>query len=193
MTSDPNDRTVDPTQNVKDLMEASIKSLSERIDLEEKVIAETVKRIDIVATLRAKHFKEVRKIDQTNAAATAAQLLSAVTTLATTAQATAETLRNQVASTAASVAAQTERSLNPIVERIAQLEKSSYTGEGKQAVSDPAMAALVVEIRSLAKVKDVSAGERQGISTSAAILMGVLTAIGVLVGIAGALYAALKP
>lgn len=202
---------VDPTENVKALMEASIKSLMERGDLQGKIVDEKVLRMERelvnqekISILRADHNREVRhmesdrvdkirSVDVANAAATAAQLLSAVTTLATTAQATAETLRNQVAATAAAVASQTERVVNPIIERIALLEKSSYTGAGKMAVSDPAMADLVSEVRKFTTATAVTTGKAEGLSMSAAILLGMVALISSLVGIGGVLYAVLKP
>jgi hypothetical protein len=140
---------IDPTENVKDLMEASIKSITALSEAQALLTDEKIKRMerecihqDTIANLREEHNKEIRRmesdrvdkirsVDVANAAATAAQLLSAVTTLATTQQGTAETLRNQVSATAAAVASQTERVINPIIERLALLEKSSYTGAGK--------------------------------------------------------------
>ena len=139
---------IDPTENVKALMEASLKAISEKDTLQALLTDEKIKRLEReevnaekISLLRAEHNREIRhmesdrvdkirSVDVANAAATAAQLLSAVTTLATTAQATAETLRNQVAATAAAVASQTERVVNPIIERLALLEKSSNFGRG---------------------------------------------------------------
>ncbi len=164
--------TVDPTENVKDLSEAlsqrqddlresNNKYLDARLDgMENMAILRSSHNSEIMA-LRAEFYKEIRhmesdrvdkirSVDVANAAATAAQLLSAVTTLATTAQATAETLRNQVAATAAAVASQTERVVNPIIERLALLEKSSNFGQGRAELANPALSEAVIEMRKLA-------------------------------------------
>lgn len=172
---------VDPTSNVLDLVDAAVKRTDDIMDLHGRVSHEQFRRLeealgyqDRIAVLRAEFAKEIgtmeskridsiRSVDVANAAATAAQLLSAVTTLATTAQATAETLRNQVAATAAAVASQTERVVNPIIERIALLEKSSYTGQGRSTMQDPAFSELVAEMRKMSSNSD----ERRGRSSVA--------------------------
>ena len=189
---------VDPTENVKALMEASLKSLTERQDLLARLADEKIKRLESAvlsaektATMQASHNTEIRhmesdrvdkirSVDVANAAATAAQLLSAVTTLASTAQATAETLRNQVAATAAAVASQTERIINPIVERVAVLEKSSYRGEGRSTLADPAMESLVAEMRKINGSVASSVGKSQG---SGDTVKWIATGISMIVGL----------
>lgn len=203
--------TYDPSQNVKDLMEASIQALTERQDLLARVSDEKVRRLEVevagadkLATLRAEHNAEIREmesdridkirsVDVANAASTAAQLLSAVQNLERTAAQTAETLRNQVASTAQAAIISQASLINPIVERVAVLEKSSYTGAGRSAISDPALAELVQEIKGIRQTQSVGAGKQEGIGTSATVMMGLVTVIAALLGIAGVLYAVLKP
>jgi hypothetical protein len=167
---------IDPSKNVLDLVEAAIKRLDDMGELRARVADGEIRRMEDLAELRAEHYKEIRhlesdrldkirSVDVANAAATAAQLLSAVTTLATTQQATAETLRNQVAATASAVASQTERVINPIIERLSLLERATAQTSGK--------------------------GE--GLSQGAAILLAVVTGFSSLLAIAGVLYAVLKP
>jgi len=196
---------IDPTDNVKSLMEASVKSLTREAELLAQLADEKIVRMEReliqqekVANLRAEHEKEIRKmesdrvnsirsVDVANAAATATQLLTAVNNYAAAQQATAETLRNQVASTAAAAIASQSALINPIVERVAVLEKTSYTGAGKQAVTDPAMADLVMEMRKLTGTRS------EGISWVGALAIGGVVLVSGLLGIAGVLYAALKP
>lgn len=160
--------TIDPTKNVLDLVRAAVERIDDMRDLQAQLTDEKIERMEAsaiyaekIAVLRAEHNREIRhmesdrvdkirSVDVANAAATAAQLLSAVTTLATTAQATAETLRNQVAATAAAVASQTERVVNPIIERLALLEKSSNFGQGRAELANPAMTEAIVEMRKIA-------------------------------------------
>ena len=192
---------VDPTENVKALTEAANLRQDDLRDLHMRLMDEKVARvhdgvlnIEKIAQLRSEHNKEIRhmesdrvdkirSVDVANAAATATQLLSAVTTLATTAQATAETLRNQVAATAAAVASQTERVVNPILERVALLEKSSYTGAGKQAYQDPMMTELVAKMNSLLESRAGGAGRVSGISASWAVLVAAVLLVGALLAI----------
>lgn len=168
--------TIDPTKNVLDLVNASNKRIDDIAALSARLVDEKIRRVEDLAQLRSEHSNDIRRlesdrldkirsVDVANAAATAAQLLSAVTTLATTQQATAETLRNQVSSTASAVASQTERVINPIIERLSLLERATAATSGKS----------------------------EGLSQGAAILLGALAFIGSLIGIAGALYAVLKP
>lgn len=189
----------DPSENVKALMEASLKSLTERQDLIARIADEKIERLESevinaekFATLRAAHNAEIRSmesdrvdkirsVDVANAAATAAQLLSAVTTLASTAQATAETLRNQVAATAAAVASQTERIINPIVERVAVLEKSSYRGEGRSTLADPALQDIMAEMRKISNGVSTSSGKSEGSGdTIKWIALGISMVVGLI-------------
>lgn len=199
--------TVDPTRNVLGHVAAAVLRIDDMAELRAQLVDEKIYRMerewvhqDKFAILRAEHSKEIRhmeservnsirSVDVQNAAATAAQLLSAVTTLATTAQATAETLRNQVAATAAAVASQTERVMNPVVERIALLEKAQYTGAGKAGVADPLYDRLTTAVEALSKMQSVGAGERRGISGAWAALLGFVSLVGGLLGIGGVMYA----
>jgi CO dehydrogenase/acetyl-CoA synthase gamma subunit (corrinoid Fe-S protein) len=167
---------IDPSKNVLDLVEAAIKRIDDMGDLRARLADAQIQRMEDLAKLRAEYSKDIRhlesdrldkirSVDVANAAATAAQLLSAVTTLATTQQATAETLRNQVAATASAVASQTERVINPIIERLSLLERATASTSGKS----------------------------EGLSQGAAILLGGFAFISSLLGIAGVLYAVLKP
>lgn len=166
---------IDPTQNVLDLVEAErrrqddLREAERRyFDAENKHVKEMVKLQAVhnqqIRTLESDRLDKIRTVDVQNAAASAAQLLSAVTTLATTQQATAETLRNQVAATASAVASQTERVINPIIERLSLLERATASTSGK--------------------------GE--GVNLAWVVLLGVVSLFGGLLGIAGVLYAVLK-
>jgi len=176
------ERAYDPSPNVLQLTEAAIRRVDDMADLRARMADEQFKRIEAglghtkdFADLRAAHNTEIRRmesdrvdkirsVDVANAAATAAQLLSAVTTLATTAQATAETLRNQVAATAAAVASQTERVVNPIIERLALLEKSSNFGQGRAELANPALQDLVAEMKKISAGAEKSTGKTEGAS-----------------------------
>lgn len=190
-TDSANRPVVDPTANVQSLTEASNKRQDDLREAQEKYFASEIAHLNETAVLRAEHNAEMRRmeadrvdkirsVDVANAAATAAQLVGAVNTLATTASATAETLRNQVAATAAAVASQTERVLGPIIERLTTLEKSNNFVQGRATVSDPALADLVIEIRKLSLGAATNTGTRAG---TAAVIAFVMSGIFVLTGI----------
>jgi hypothetical protein len=172
---------------------SAVTRLDDMQALQAQLADEKIKRLEIaaiytdkLAVLRAEHTKEMREseskrldaIRATDVAAvgtTATQAQAAIQALATTATATAETLRNQVTSTATTIANQTDRIVGPIMERIAALEKSSYTGLGKQAVVDPQMEHLSNLVETLVRSQATGAGRGEGMSDSVKMLVVVLT------------------
>lgn len=180
---------VDPTANVKDLNEAASKRQDDLRDATNKLIDAKIDHLRDMQVLRADHAREIREIESKRldairqvdvlAVNTAAdRALQAIQALAATTTANAETLRAMVANTAATIATQTNQTVTAIIERIANLEKSSYTGMGKQAYSDPMMEDLVKKIENLGSVQKTSQGKSEGISTSWAILIGAVTLLG---------------
>src|SRR6185503_13930108 len=194
-------QVVDPTQNVKDLTEASIKRIDDMNELRALLADEQIKRmerewihLDRMASLREQHAREAREseakrldaIRATDVAAvstTAAQSLAAIQALASTATATAETLRNQVATTATTIANQTDRIVSPIMERLAALEKIVNIGQGRSTVADPQMTDLMNEMRSLARGRATDSGKSEGMSDSGKLLMLLLAVVTALMGI----------
>jgi len=171
---------VDPTENVRELFEAGATRqddlrLAERRLQEEKILrVETEMRMlrhevklrashqqDLDA-LEAKRLDAVRSQDQLAAKTEADRQGNAVTALAASAATTAETLRSAVNTSAQNLATQLTNTVNAITERIAALEKSSYTGQGKQAVADPMMEQLVNEMRNLTAQRAADAGAQSG-------------------------------
>jgi hypothetical protein len=195
----------DPTENVKALSEAlsqrqddlrdlNNKYLDARLDAMEKAACNRAKAEDAISQLRSNHTKEmreseskrldaIRQIDVSAVSTTAAQFLAATQTLATTTQATAETLRTQVANTATTIANQTDRIVSPIMERLAALEKASYTGQGKSDVTDPALKKLFDAVTVISDNQVASKGQQQGLSDSAKLLVGLLMFITALMGV----------
>ena len=202
----------DPTQNVKDLMEASLKALENESHLRATLVGEQIHRleeavgnsahlrdtqlaaVEALAIVRATHAKELRdseskRLDAIRATDVAAvstaavQAQAAISALATTATATAETLRNQVTATALTIANQTDRIVSPILERIATLEKLSYTGLGKQAVVDPQMERLTLLVERLASSDAVVSGKTEGMTSTAKIILSLVGMVGTLLTI----------
>lgn len=203
LTSDqPSDgQHVDPTQNVKDLTEAAnlrqddLRKLNnKRIDAELKAVRNEIQWLQYVQILRADHAREIRlleserldKIRQVDVLAgnTAAdRALVAIQTLAATTTANADTLRSMVANTATTIAAQTSETVSQITQRIAQLEKSSYEGAGKQAVADPMMAEFVAEMKLLRSAQTSVAGQKTGANNLWILLSGIAAIIIMILGL----------
>ena len=217
---------IDPTANVLLLVEAAEKRQDDlremnnlRIDAElrnQEQLADLREKHQIaIDSLEAKRLDAVRNVDQLAAKTEADRTSAALTALTTTANTTAETLRSAGQVSAQNLATQFQQAVAAITERIAALEKSSYTGQGKQAVADPMMTELVGEMRNLtaqraadmgkaaiadprllelmAEVKansrllSVGTGKTEGMSDATKILVGFIGLIATLVAISGAL------
>ena len=171
---------IDPTANVLALVEAANRRQDDlremnnaRIDAElrhEEQIGELrARHQEFVDLLRARHqeaidaleskrLDAVRNVDQLAAKTEADRAASAVTALATAGTTTAVTLRSTVDTSAQALATQFANTVTTLTERIAALEKSSYTGQGKQAVVDPQVTEMLVEMRA---IRDVAGGRRR--------------------------------
>lgn len=178
------DKTIDPTHNVIALVEANAKSFSQLREADVKFNDAQHYHLKEIGQLRAEHAstlrtsdldrqEKTRQVDVMAAAASAAQLATAVSTLATTADRNAETLRNQlnsdraalaklVADTAQALSTQNDSLMKDVNNRIAELQKSSYQGVGKSMVTDPMMAEFIQEMKAMAS----GALERRGRDTA---------------------------
>lgn len=182
------ERTIDPTENVKALQEASNQRQDDlRDDLKEYIVVR-LESVEKIAQLRADHQKEIRaaetaridsirQVDVTAARTAEERQLTAIQVLATQAAANAENLRNTVNSTAATIAKQTSDTIGQLIERIAALEKSSYEGKGKSLYVDPVMENLLAEMKAMRGTKS------EGIGSVWAIIISLIGASGIIFGI----------
>lgn len=189
---------IDPTENVLSLVEAAQERGEAIRLLTQEVSNARFAHIEAVVALRAEHAKEIRTLEAGrlekirevdvlagNTAAERAQV--AITTLATVTSTNAETLRAMVANTAANIASQTAAANAALTERIAALEKSSYTGAGRSAVADPAMAELVSEMKMLRQAQTAGSGKSEGKSAMWGYVLGAVSFLGMVITIAIAL------
>jgi hypothetical protein len=175
----------DPTSNVRALVALEVK----RID---DLRAAESRRVDSEAALRAfydeklrdaesKRIDAIRSVD-VNAVAVANERANAqAAVLASQVQASAEALRALVASTSATVAQQFNQVTAQIQERLAALEKSSYEGQGRSAYTDPALTALLAEVRTLSAARAQSSGTSQGANAVVGYIFAGLGGIAVIV------------
>jgi len=183
---------IDPTKNVLDLVDGSIRRIDDMAQLRVELVNEKIVRLEAlvlssekIVSLRAVHqeamdaleskrLDSTRQYDQLAVQTAASRSDAAITALATTAATTAETLRNAVNTSAINLATQLDRTVTAITERIAALEKSSYVGAGKQAVVDPQMERLAGVVEKLANSTSQSHGKTEGIGASWSVLVGIL-------------------
>jgi hypothetical protein len=194
---------IDPTANVLSLVEAANRRQDDLRMAEQRRIDQNLFYIEHISEIRASHSREmreletsrlnaIRQVDVTAVKTEADRALAAIQTLAATTQTNAENLRNALTNTAATIATQNAATVSTITERIAALEKFQYEGQGRARVADPQFEAMLVELRSLRTSRDTTGGERRGISSSWLVLLGAVSLISTLMGIAAMIYAFTK-
>jgi hypothetical protein len=153
---------VDPTKNVLDLVDAS------------------VRRIDDLANLRAIHTKEIADIRDRHYRELSTKEASRLDSIQKAALDAIQANAKQVTDLAASIASSTATTFEAMAKRIAALELSSAEGIGKTRVVDPQIEALVDEVRSLATTRS----EKTGSSDQSKAIWGyVLGGVGLVIGV----------
>lgn len=209
---------VDPTKNVLDLVDMSVTRLNDlreaerrfndaKIDHTKEIVelraecADEMRKADkemaqmrethanTIRGLDADRLEKIRQVDVLAGNTAADRALVAIQTLATVTAQSAETLRAMVASTATTIATQLDQRMSAVTERIAAVEKSIYTGQGKSAVSDPAMIDMIAEIKRVAAMQTVVAGQGEGKHAMWGYVVGAAGFVLTLVGIGSALFA----
>jgi hypothetical protein len=182
---------IDPTANVIALVEALAAKTDDLRAADNKFYDAQNAHQKEMADLRAKHaallrtsdllvLEKTRAVDVSVGAQSAVQLATAVQTLATTSSRDAETLRSQLTATAQIIAKQTAESFEGVNVRLAALERSSYEGKGKEAVSDPMLAQLVTEVKALATSGQLGSGASTGQRNMTGWIFAGIAALGTL-------------
>ncbi len=127
----------DPTENVKNLTEASTKRLDDLRDAEIRHTREVNElRTGYEALLReaeAKRIDAIRAVDIAAVQRAAEVSATQASTLASQVLASAETLRNQVAATTTAGQVALAAALDPIIKDIADLRRVQYEQVGQKA------------------------------------------------------------
>ena len=137
---------IDPTANVIALNEAAQKRQDDLREAEGRRIDQALKHVEEMASLREHHAWELRESEAKRLDANRQVDVLAVQTLATSTRALAD-----------SIAAQTANTVSGLVDRLAALEKSSYTGAGKGEGGEAVKAANRATIGSIVAVIGVLA------------------------------------
>lgn len=194
---------IDPTKNVLDLVHAEVKRQDDLTGLNDKLtqskidnLQEQIKNGEEVTSLKAQHNADmiklrgetqelidekeskrldaVRAVDQLAVKTESERSATAIQALAKSQEVAADTLRNAVIESAKTLATQNERANSAIIERIAALEKSSYTGIGRSGVTDPQSDKVTAAVDKLLAIQSQSSGKSEGISAT----MGLFIALG---------------
>ena len=151
-------------------------------------------RVEYAAALSEKESKRldaIRQIDVLAGSTATSTQLTAIQTLAAATTAMAENLRATMTTTAQTVAAQLQAIVTRLEERIGGLEKSSYTGAGRETYTDPAFRDLAQAVKALNEARAGGAGKTEGISTVGAIVMAIVVGIGVMATVGAFLFMSL--
>ena len=204
---------VDPTANVKDLVFAESRRQDD-LRQADKVLSDTKHANQTeVAKIHSDHESQIgqlredyqakiqkaesgrldsiRQVDREEVAKTAVAANNAITTLAKQTTDLQQTLAKQVTDTAAAQEARYSSQMSDFNKRVSALELSGSEGKGKQLVTDPAMERLVKVVEELADKNKITVGKAEGISMSAAIILGFITLLSMLSGITATLYTVL--
>lgn len=184
----------DPTANVQALNEATVRRIDDLTVLQDRLTDERITNLRREMELRAEHGKEIREIetarlnavrdvDQLNRDMAANRAQIAIQTLESSNSATAQMLRELVDSTAKTIANQTAVDRKAVDERISALERTSYVGAGRSALSDPMMEKLVARMESLLESRATVQGKSTGLSLGASILIGGLGLLATIFGL----------
>lgn len=193
-----NQSNIDPTKNVLDLVNSSIKRIddlriaeSKRVD--EKIVNEREHVREIMA-IRADHANDLREaeakridairvVDVNAVGATNERATAQAAVLASQVATTAETLRNLVATTASATAIQLDQLTKLLTDRIAALEKAQYEGVGKERVTDPIFSKLIEKIDSLGETRSENTGRGAGLNAGWGYILGAIGLIATILAI----------
>lgn len=209
-------KVVDPTANVIALVQSESKRHDELRAADQKradelrgsdtkrlddLRAAESRRVDEQANIRA-HFQEqlalaeanrinaIRAVDVAAVATASERAGQQAQVLAAQVLQSADTLRGLVATTASAQAATLQTITTTLTDRIASLEKAQYENKGIAGVRDPAIDALISEVRGLAAARAQGQGQGQGAN---AVIGYIIGGVGLLSTIIAIGFAILKP
>jgi len=187
---------VDPTANVIALNEASDRRQDDLRRAHEKYVEAEIRHVSEMANLsrsyeeklgvaESKRIDAIRAVDVGAVGVASERQTQQAAVLANQVSASAETLRTLVATTASSVQTALNQMTQQLTDRIALLEKSSYEGKGKEAVSDPMLSQMVNELKALRTDVTTSAGKGQGMDKMWGYLVAAAGSGGIIAWIIG--------
>lgn len=207
MPEEPHLAKYDPSTNVRELVDASIKRLDDlsiaehrRVDeiaeIRESNLKEILEirahHIEKLAEKEASRLDSIRQVDVLNQAVAAKSALDAIQALAIVTTTNADNIRTTLASTttanakqvtdlAASIASSNLATSDAMTKRIAALELSSAEGVGKGRVVDPQINDLITEVKKLNDAKNTKQGSGEGMRYLWVLISGgIMLIIGII-------------
>jgi uncharacterized iron-regulated membrane protein len=195
---------IDPTENVIALTKAEAHRQDDLRKAERRYFMAQLRHVEKVGKYRTQHqakmdaaesarIDSIRQIDMQATAATNAQQLTAIQTLAASTTASAEALRTAVANTATTIATQLSSTVAEFNKRLAALEQLSSERLGQQKVADPQMERLALMVEQLARSRAADTGKTAGLSAAWVGLLGVVSLIVGLITIGGFVFITTRP
>jgi hypothetical protein len=187
--------TVDPTQNVKDLSEASNIRQDDLRDLTKELFDVNVAHVKELGALRASHQRElskaeserlnaIRQVDREEVAKSAVTANTAITTLAKQTTDLQTTLQKQTADIAVAVEQRQSAFASDTNKRLSAVELALSEGKGKQQVADPQIDRMALMVEKLVAAQATGTGKSEGLSQGWAILGGaILLALAIYSGV----------
>jgi hypothetical protein len=153
-----------------------------------------------LAVAEAKRIDAIRAVDVGAAANLATRTTEQATALATVVNQSAEVLRNQVsraaedtralvATTAATQLQNQQQQFSVMATRLSALEQAGAEGLGKQKYQDPALAALVDEVRNISRKQTDAAGVGAG---RGEVIGWIVAGLTLLIAFAGLVFLAMR-
>lgn len=127
-----NTPVIDPTDNVRALIEATVNRLDDLRSAAAELAASEHEHIRSLLEVRSQHDERLRQAETARIDAIRAVDVGAVQRAAEVAAAQAEALRNQVAAAATATAAALAAALDPIQKSIDDLRRAQYEAQGQK-------------------------------------------------------------
>lgn len=169
---------IDPTANVKELVEAANRRQDDLRIANDKYLDAEVRHVREQAELRAQYDKLLREIDTVRQEKVREVDVLGGRTEAERSQLAIETTRKLVETTASTLASQLDSKFSDVIKRIGALELAMSEGRGKQTLSDPMTERMLDEIKSLRSDVTSSAGKGEGMDKMLAWIMSLVSALG---------------
>lgn len=181
----------DPTYNVLQLVNAAVNRLDDvnklqydgiknEISLNKEILNLHISYAEKLTMAESKRIDAIRAVDVGAVAIASERAVQQASVLANQLATSADILRTLVATTAATTQTQV---INPLIDRIALLEKSQYEGVGKGRITDPMMGELLNEVKSLRESRSTGKGSSEAYTKF----------IGWIIAAAAVVYQLIKP
>jgi hypothetical protein len=129
----------------------------------------------------ADRINAIRAVDVAAVSVASSKTQDQANVLANQVTASADALRTLVSSTASTLASQLTQIIEPIMGRLAELEKKQYENTGKTQVTDPIAAQVLIEIKALREGEKTRTGQSMGLAQALGWIIAAIAIVGFLI------------